>query len=160
MLDILRTLPAIMNDLEAADEAREALVFIAWRKIAGEMLAEHTVPLGFGDHRFVVAVSGRTWQAHLEDLSPQMIFKLNSILGSSVVKFIEFRIDESVVQADRAERKKNKVDAAELQQKAEREISPELAAAAGNIADENLKQAFLLAAASCIMRKRRISGEM
>ena len=158
MLDILRTLPAIMNDLEASDEALEALVFTAWRRSAGEMLAEHAVPLGYRERRFTVAVSGRTWQKHLEDLSPQMIFKLNSLLGSSVVKFIEFWIDEKAIEADRADRRRSKADVAKLREEAENEITPELRAAAENIADENLKQAFLLAAASCIIRKRRISG--
>src|SRR3982751_6320275 len=142
MLDLFRTLPALINDLEAADEAREVLVSIAWRRIAGEMLAEHAVPLGFDRSTLVIAVSGHTWQKHLEDLSPQMIFKLNSVLGSPVVRFIEFRIDEKVVKADRAKRKKEKADAANKLAGSEGDVAPELRTAAEHIEDENLRQAF------------------
>lgn len=155
MLDIFRTLPAIMDSLDADDAAREALVFIAWSKIAGDMLAEHAVPLGFENSRLAVAVSGRTWQKHLEDLSPQMLYKLNSALGSPVVTFIEFLIDEKAVKVDRAKRRKAKADAAKLRERAETAILPELAAAAENIADEGLRQAFLLAAGSCLIRMER-----
>jgi len=144
-----------MDKIEANDAAREAIVFIAWSKIAGEMLAEHAVPLSFENSRFAVAVSGRTWQKHLEDLSPQMLFKLNSVFGSSVVKFIEFRIDENAVMADRAKRKKAKADAAKLREQAEAAVPLELVESANSIADTNLRQAFLLAAGSCIVRRER-----
>lgn len=156
MLDIFRTLPAIMDNLDADDAAREALVFIAWSKIAGEMLAEHTVPLGFENSRLAVAVSGCTWQKHLGDLSPQMIYKLNSEFGSPVVRFIEFSIDEQAVKGDRAKRRKAKAEAEKLREQAATAVPPELALSAEAIADENLRQAFLLAAGSCLVRKERL----
>lgn len=153
MLNIFRTLPALLNDLEGSDEAREVLVRIAWRRIAGEMLAEHTVPVALEGTTFAVAVSGRTWQKHLEDLSPEMIFKLNSVLGSAVVRSIRFRIDEKLIRADRARRKKEK-EAGPAGNEAE--IPPDLRTAAESISDESLRRAFLMAAGNCLVRKERI----
>lgn len=157
MLDIFRTLPGLLEGLEEASEARETLVFAAWGKIAGEMLAEHAVACRLEGTRFFVAVSGRTWQKHLEELRPQMIFKINSVLGASLVRSIEFTIDEKQVKAERARRRKEKEKAAAAAREAEGEITPELLAAASQIDDEALRQAFLQAAAGCISRKRRMS---
>ena len=152
MLDIFRTLPGIFDDVEGAEMVREAVVFAAWRRIAGDGLAEHAVPLRFENGRLFVAVSNLMWQRQLKDLCGQMVFKVNAALGTPTVNFIELQIDEEAVRARRS--KKWEPDAGELQRLAEKEISPELANAAEKIADEELRRQFLLAAGNCLVRKR------
>ena len=152
MLDIFRTLPGIFDDVEGAEMVREAVVFAAWRRIAGEGLAEHAVPLRLEKGKLFVAVSNLMWQRQLKDLCGQMVFKLNAALGAPTVNFIELQIDEEAVRSRRS--KKWEPDEGDLQRLAEKEISPELARAAERIADEELRRQFLLAAGNCLVRKR------
>lgn len=158
MLDIFRTLAAASRDLDGGESVREALVFAAWRRVAGELLAEHTVPLRLEDTRFSVAVSSETWRKHLEELSSQMLFKLNTAVGTSLVAFIEFCVDEEAVHESRSEADEGLAAAAELRASALREISPDLESAAAQITDEELRAKFLLAAGSCLVRKKQRSN--
>src|SRR5688572_23550569 len=102
MLDLFRTLPRVLHDVEDIDEIRQAIVFAAWRRIAGDSLAEHAVPLGLEETTLVIAVSNVTWQRHLKDLCGQMVFKLNAALGSPLVTFIELRVDDAAVRANKS----------------------------------------------------------
>ena len=150
MLDLFRTLPGVLNDAENVDEIRQAIVFAAWRRIAGE-LAEHAVPVGLEETTLVVAVSNVTWQRHLKDLCGQMVFKLNAALGAPLVKFVDIQVDENQVRDNKPAR-----DESELRQRAEMEISPDLRAAADKIEDEELRKQFLLAASNCLVRRRNV----
>ena len=153
MLDLFRTLPGIVKDIEASELVREAVVFAAWRKIAGESLGDHAVALSFENSKLSIAVSNLTWQRHLKDLRSQMVFKINAALGAAVVSSIELCIDESAVLRERAKLAANSKPIAELE--AEKEISPELTDAAARIEDDELRKQFLLAAGNCLVRKRR-----
>jgi hypothetical protein len=152
MLDLFRTLPAVLKDIDGAEAVREAIVFAGWRRIAGEGLADHTVPIRLTNATLSIAVSNLMWQRQLKDLAGQMVFRLNAALGSPVVNFIEFVIDEAVVTSDRS-RSQNED---ELRRAAAVQISPELSAAAASIADEELRKQFLLAAGSCLARRNRM----
>jgi hypothetical protein len=153
MLDLFRTLPALVSDPEGSAAIREALVFAAWRKIAGEALAAHTVPLKLQDSTLIVAVASLTWQRHLKDLAGQMLFKVNAALGSPMVSYIQLDIDDAVVREERARR--GLIDETEARRMAEQEITPDLVLAAAKIEDEELRQQFLAAAGNCLVRKRR-----
>ncbi|MEO8572338.1 MAG: DUF721 domain-containing protein [Pyrinomonadaceae bacterium] len=153
MLDIFRTLPGIFDDVEGAEMVREAVVFAAWRRIAGDGLAEHAVPLRLEKGRLFVAVSNLMWQRQLKDLCSQMVFKLNATLGTATVMFIELQIDDEAVRSRRS--KESTPSDAELRREAEKEISPELASAAQRIDDEELRKQFLLAAGNCLARKKK-----
>jgi hypothetical protein len=155
MLDIFRTLPGVLDRLEDDGEMRQAIVFAAWRRIAGESLGEHAVPLELEDTRLKVAVSNVTWQRHMKDLCGQMVFKLNAALGAPLVTFVELLVDEEAVLRDRAGRSAANADEERLRRQAEVEITPELRAAAESIEDEDLRKQFLLAAGNCLVRKRR-----
>ena len=134
------SLPAIIADLgEPSPSAREAMVFAAWKRVAGEQLSERAVPLRFDENRLSIAVEDKTWQRHLESLAPEMLSRLRNKLGEGVVKFIEFRIDAA---APFASRQKGKIiDPAP-------DAPSELAASAKQIGDENLRGIFLQAAAA------------
>ena len=62
MLDIFRTLPGILGDIEGVEVVREAVVFAAWRRIAGESLTAHAVPVALENGTLKVAVSNLNWQ--------------------------------------------------------------------------------------------------
>lgn len=156
MLDIFRTLPGILDNIEGAEIVREAVVFAAWRRIAGEALAEQAVPLRLEKGRLIIAVPNLMWQRQLKDLCGQMLFKLNAALGTPTVSFIELEIDEQAVLAQRSINSAS--SESELSSQAEREISQELADAADAITDEELRRTFLSAAGNCLVRKKRVTG--
>lgn len=153
MLDIFRTLPGIFDDVEGAEMVREAIVFAAWRRIAGDGLAEHAVPLRLEKGRLFVAVPNQMWQRQLEDLCGQMVFRLNAALGEPAVTYIELRIDENAVHSQRSEMQI--VSEERLRSEALDEITLELAIAADAIGDDELRRQFLLAAGNCLVRKKR-----
>src|SRR5215207_6720138 len=145
MLDIFRTLPGLMHELEGSEVMREALVFAAWRRIAGEGLCEHTAPVKLENATLTVAVRNLMWQRQLKDLGGQLLFKLNAALGTPTVSYIQVEIDEAAAASEQSTRRKNEGldDAA-----AEQEITAELRAAATRIEDEELRRQFLAAAAN------------
>lgn len=151
MLDIFRTLPGVLNNIEGSELILEAVVFATWRRIAGDQLGEHAVPLRLDGATLCIAVSNLMWQRQLKDLAGQMLFKLNAALGSPTVSFIEFEIDELAVKSSRAQTSEP-ASAKEI----ENAITPELARAAATIGDEDLRRQFLLAAGNCILRRDRM----
>lgn len=152
MLDLFRTLPILANETEDAAPLREAIVFAAWRKTAGEQLTSHAAPVRLQNATLTIAVSNITWQRHLRDLASQMLFKLNALLGSATVTYIEFEIDEPAVLKARGTRKT--IDDEETRKLAELEITPELEIAAAKIEDEELRKHFLAAAGHCLVRRK------
>src|SRR5687768_1670402 len=130
VLDIFRTLPGILGDIDAAEDVQRALVFAAWRRIAGDGLVEHAVPVGLEDGILSIAVAGVSWQRHMRDLRGQMVFKVNAVLGMHAVSAIELIIDEvAVLQA----RKAPIASGIDFEVEAAKQISPELSRAADNI---------------------------
>lgn len=156
MNELFRALPALLRQMEDNESLRQAVVFAAWRRIAGEGLREHAVPLRLYQKHLIVAVMSETWKKHLEHLSGQMIFKLNSVLEQPLVTFIEFRLDEETIKEERAKRDQRKFDAESDREIALEQVSPQMRAAADAIKDENLRYQFLLAAGSCLARKKKM----
>ena len=89
---------------------------------------------------------------HLADLSPQMLFKLNAILGNGTVRRIEFVVDEKCVIATRERPSKDTADE-EFISLAERETTGDVMRSARQIEDDDLRNAFLLAAGRCLARR-------
>jgi hypothetical protein len=85
-----------------------------------------------------------------------MIFKLNSVLKQAAVTFIEFRVDEETILQERAKNKKSTLSDAELEEIALEEVTPNLRVSADAIKDDNLRYQFLLAAGSCLARKKKM----
>ncbi len=156
MEELFRALPALLKEFEDNQDVREAVTFAAWRKIAGDALRDRAVPHRLFKKHLVIAVMSDTWKKHLEHLSGQMIFKLNSVLGSAVVTYIEFRVDEKVVLDDRAKHRKSIVSDENIKENAMNEVTPKLRHSADAIKDDNLRYQFLLAAGSCLVRKKKL----
>ncbi len=153
---LFRALPKLLREFEDTEEVREAVVFAAWRRIAGESLSEHTVPFRLFNKHLIVAVADKMWKRHLETLSGQMIFKLNSALGQAIVTFIEFRVDEETLVAERSQHRVKQMTDEEQREIALEEVTPKLRHAADAIKDDNLRYQFLLAAGSCLARKKKM----
>lgn len=156
MEDLIRALPALIKEFDENETVREAVVMAVWRKIAGEVLRDHAVPFRLFQKHLIVAVTSETWKRHLESLSGQMIFKLNSALGQAAVTFIEFRVDEKTVLDERSKNRKQTVSEAEFEDLALDEVSQKLRRSADAIEDDNLRYNFLLAAGGCLVRKKNL----
>ena len=158
MNELFRLLPKLLKEFDENPSVRQAVVFAAWRQIAGESLNEHAVPFELDQKRLVIAVTGERWAKYLKDLAGQMIFKINSALGNAAVTFIDFQVNEEAVTSDRAKRTSKTFDEAELHQIAIREVSPKLRGQADSIKDENLRREFLAAAGNCLARKIKMKN--
>jgi len=156
MNELFRALPALLKEFDDNETVREAVTFAAWRRIAGESLRQHAVPFSLSQKRLTVAVKSETWRKHLEHLSGQMIFKINSVLGQAVVTFIEFRVDEKAVERENFKDGKPTLSDEELEEIALEEVTPKMRRSADAIKDDNLRYQFLLAAGSCLARKKKL----
>lgn len=154
MEDLFRTLPKILKEFGDSPEVREAVIFATWKKAAGKSLCGHTAPIGLKDQHLTVAVKDETWKSHLESLAGQMIFKINSMLSKAAVTYIEFQVDEILVAKETGIHQDN-VCEADSRKLALKEVSTNLQNSAEMIQDERLRAQFLLAAGSCLVRKKK-----
>lgn len=159
MNELFRLLPTLLKEFDDNDTVRSAVVFAAWRQIAGPSLCEHAVACEIDGKHLTVAVASERWRKYLKDLSGQMIFKINSALSQAAVTFIEFRVDEQFVVSDREKRRGKEYDEAELREMAMKNLSSGLVQKADSISDTNLRDQFLLAAGSCLARKERMRNK-
>lgn len=155
MLDILSALPTLLGQHGDNEEVRRSVVFAIWRRVAGESLTEHAVPVDLEGSTLSIAVADRNWQRNLSELSREMLFRMNFIFGSAEVKRIEFIIDKAAV-GKRANRNSDRV-AAEAE--ALDEINEQLRKAADVIEDDDMRRRFLLAAGTCLARERRLAAK-
>ena len=151
MEQLFGAIPSVLSGLVTNDKTDEAVVFAAWKRCAGDLLKTRTAAVEFFENRLVVAVADETWARHLEDLSPQMLYKLNASLGKGTVKFIEFRINEKAVNAVR-----ENTEAVSVTDNKPVEIAPSLAAAAEAIEDESLREQFLCAAGNYLAKQGKV----
>ena len=158
MEDLFRALPALLKEFDDNESLREAVVFAAWERAAGEGLAQHAVPFRLFQKHLIIAVASEMWKRHLEMLSGQMIFKLNSLMRQAAVTFIEFRVDEKTVLEAKNKNQQNSLSVLEQEEIALDEVTPKMRASADAIEDDNLRYQFLLAAGSCLARKKNLKN--
>jgi hypothetical protein len=149
MEKVFAAIPSVINSLETNGPVSEAVIFGAWENCAGELLSARTSPLAYQSGRLSVAVEDETWRRHLEELSPQMVARINTLAGRGSLRFIDFIVDAKTVAKPKAAR----------QTKLKKEIKPppapeSVSEAAGLITDEVLRQKFIDAAETCISRRR------
>ncbi len=155
MDELFRALPVLLKEMNDNESVRQAVVFAAWRRMAGEALRDKAVPIRLFQKHLIIAVESATWKRHLESLSGQMIFKINSVLGQALVTFIEFRIDDATIQIERAKHRNDSIDEDQLREIALEQVTPKLRAAADAIKDDNLRYQFLLAAGGALARRKK-----
>lgn len=155
MQDILGSLPAILKNLDTGGQTVEPVVFAAWKRVVDGVLAEHVVPVRLEKNRLIAAVSNETWRRNVANLGPALVEKLNRVVGSQLVNFVEFQIDAAVVREHRRNLKTAADMETDLIAAASAQITPGLREAAGSIADEALRNRFLAAAGSSLARNCR-----
>lgn len=143
MQKLINSLPAIVAAAGDSPEVLEAACLSAWKVATGDTLSQRVIARELNHETLVVLVEDVVWQKQLEQMRPQLLWRLNSMLGKSVVKSIEFRIDATVF-ADRQTRPDAPV--------ANAPIPVELLSAAAEIQDAELRRAFIGAASSCLQR--------
>ncbi len=148
---LFKLLPALIRSGVDVPEVAEAAAFAAWRRVAGEGLRAQAVPFRLYRRTLVVAVSDTTWQRQLEPSSPQLLFRINSVLGQALVTYIEFRVDPQTIKEERARLGILSLANAERdEERALRRAGGELKQEAKTIQDADLRRRFLLAAGSCM----------
>lgn len=149
MDDLLRAIPKLLRAAGESEEVFEAAACVAWRRVAGEGVRGLAVPFRLYRKTLVVAVADATWQRQLEAISPQLIFRLNSLLGQAIVTYLEFRIDPETVRRERERLRAQEGPAATTEaheERALRSAGTDLRTAADAIRDEALRRRFLVAA--------------
>lgn len=141
METLIKTLPAILQSAGDSIEVREAACIAAWIHVAGAGLREHALPMRLSEKALVIAVADQTWQKQLESLSSQLLFRINQVIGEAIVDSLDFRIEPGALAEARLFKKTN-----QPYQAADHAIPLELATAATQIADKDLRRAFLGAA--------------
>ncbi|HLO00289.1 MAG TPA: DUF721 domain-containing protein [Pyrinomonadaceae bacterium] len=144
---LIRSLPAIIKASGGAEEVTEAACIAAWREAVGPVLSDHAIPVRLQNQTMVVVVADAVWKRQLEHMRGQLLFRLNMVLGQSLVKLIELQVDAKTVELECAKRAD-----ANTERSIDYKIPAELLAAAAAIEDCNLRRAFLGAAASCVKR--------
>lgn len=154
MQHVFASFPAILKELDPSGEAVEPVVFAAWKRCVDGVLAENVIPLRLENNRLIAAVSDETWRRNVADLGPALAAKVNSAIGSPLVKYIEFQVDAASVRErhrhNEGERSRNEVAG---------QITTGLRSAADSISDEDLRRQFLSAAASSIARLERSGSQ-
>jgi len=145
MESLIKSLPAILAAAAESTEVAEAACQAAWKPAVGEALSVHARPMKFEDPVLTIAVADNVWQRQLELMRPQLLFRLNSVLGRPLVKLIQIRVAPEVFNSQ-PETKSTSSKATSGS------ISFELLAAASDIQDSALRRAFLGAATSCLER--------
>ena len=154
MEDLFQSLPKLLRAAGESEEVLEAASFAAWRRVAGEALRGCAVPFRLYRKTLVVSVPDATWKRQLEQVSPQLVFRLNSLLGQAVVTYVEFRVDPQTVREERARLGRSEYER-HTRDEAALDRAGELGDAADAIHDEDLRRRFLLAAGSCMNRREK-----
>jgi hypothetical protein len=152
MEDLFQALPGLLRAAGESEEVLEAAGFAAWRRVAGEALRGCAVPFRLYRKTLVVSVPDSTWKRQLEQVAPQLVFRLNSMLGQAVVTYVEFRVDPQTVREERARLRNTQYEKL-TQEEAALGRAVELGPAAEAIRDDELRRRFLLAAGSCMNRR-------
>lgn len=154
MQELFKIMPNALRDEGKSDQLRETLVMAAFRRVAGESLRGHAVPFRLFQRQLIVAVADENWKRNLENLAGQLLFKTNAAVGEAVVTYIEFRIDTELIDAERDKIWRESQSQLEKDRSAMAHVPPSVLKAAEAIEDENLRKHFLLAAGSCIERRK------
>ncbi len=148
MIDLSLLLPKLLNATESNPEMAEEIAKLAWTRAAGEGLRNQAVPFRLYRRTLIVSVADGIWQKQLRQMSPEFIYRINKLLGGSVVDDIEFRVDPAAV-----DRMLSRIPAPRSSREEKRAPIPELVSAAHSIADPDLRDRFIRAAENCIERR-------
>src|SRR5689334_3474098 len=93
MTQLIKSLPQVLKAAGNSSEVAEAAAIAAWKHAAGDGLKEHAVALKLENRRLTIAVVDAIWVKQLTAMRGQLLFRVNSILGQSLVSALDFVID-------------------------------------------------------------------
>ena len=146
MNQLIKSLPQVLRAAGDSAEVAEAAALAAWKHGAGDGLKEHAVPLKLENRTLTVAVADPIWQKQLTSMRGQLLFRVNSILGQSLVSALDFVVDSKLFKA-RDEQPE------EPEERLDNEVPLELWSAANAIHDKELRKSFLKAATHSLKRR-------
>ena len=129
------------------DKARGAVVATVWPQVLGEQLRERSAIADFIDGILTVAVESAEWKREFEAHAAEIVYKLNRIFSSSVVKRIEFKTDRKLVNDVQRRSPRAEIPAKQTS------MPKSLKESFSKIADPELRANFMEAAAACIERR-------
>ncbi len=142
MIDAALLLPKILERAGNNRELSEAAAIIAWKRVAGEGLLRQAKPAGLCDATLTVEVADDVWKKQLQQMSTELISRLNKLLKREVVKAIDFRVNPAVG--------KTNTGAAQHQPEP---LPEKIISSAAGIEDPELRDRFMRAATNCIDRR-------
>jgi hypothetical protein len=148
VIDLTRLLPKL---LRANGGNVELAVKLAWARAAGSGLRRQTIANRLDGQALVVFVPDVLWQRQLNQMSRELIFRINTLLGQKVIESIMFEISAANFPAAPDKRPASEA------QTAKTAVPTDLLFAAGTISDEDLRARFLRAAENCIQRREALS---
>ncbi|HUT55693.1 MAG TPA: DUF721 domain-containing protein [bacterium] len=128
----------ILDDWGMARLSREQRVFLVWDEALGSTLARTTRPAAVHHGSLIVAVKNSAWLQELQFMKPEIIKKLNRVLGKGVIREVRFKIGSWPDEAPpgKAEEQGGEEGPAEL----DPAVVEEARAAVAAIADPRLRE--------------------
>src|SRR6185369_1333380 len=147
MNQLIKSLPQVLRASGNSSEVAEAAAIAAWKHAAGDGLKEHAIALKLENRTLTVAVADPIWQKQLTAMRGQLLYRVNTILGQSLVSAFNFVIDRERVKP-RVEQPKHD------EELRDNEVPLELWSAANTIHDKELRKNFLKTALLSLKRKK------
>ena len=144
MINAARLLPKLLDAGDGNPRMTETAVKLAFARAAGAGMRRQAIPLRLNRRTLLVCVIDAIWRKQLQSFSGELILRINQLLGRNAIDFIEFRIDPATVNRECGELKPKQ------ENRPPGPVSLEVVSAAATIADEELRQLFLRAAANCL----------
>jgi len=146
MNQLIKSLPQVLRASGNSAEVAEAAAIAAWKHACGDGLKEHAVALKLENRTLTVAVADPIWKKQLTAMRGQLLYRVNTILGQSLVSAFNFVVDR--------ERVKPRIEQPEHEEPLDNEVPLELWSAANTIQDKELRKNFLKTALLSLKRKR------
>jgi predicted nucleic acid-binding Zn ribbon protein len=83
------TLERFVSEQGWETELRVHGVFSRWEAIVGREVAQHVTPESFADGRLTVRTDSTAWATQMKLLAPDVVRRLNEVLGDETVRVIE-----------------------------------------------------------------------
>ena len=147
MNQLIKSLPQVLRAAGDSAEVAEAAAIAAWKHAAGDGLKDHAVALKLENRTLTVAVGDPIWQKQLTSMRGQLLYRLNSILGQSLVSALDFVIDPKLA-------KPRTKQTSQPEEPLDNEVPLELWSAANTIHDKELRKSFLKTALLALKRKK------
>ena len=148
MDSILKLMPEIIKLSGNQEEVCEKAIYVTWNALVGEQVRRNCAPVRLFRKTLYVAAKDAIWRKQLEEMSGQILFKLNSALGAAYITRLEFRVNPRLIKEPQAT-----IEPIEFKNLSTREA--EIAPAAAEIKDDELRNVFLRAAGKCMERAGR-----